>query len=306
MAEGRVVRFEEITRCPLEVQDCLLVAAVRPGAGDPGADGADAHGLRARRVQRHRHGQHPRPRRQRDERRAQAAVQLRDRLPDRRLRHRAGAGRAPRPARCCAAPGVTVAAAPRRARGAGHHVPRAARPGRPTAGDAMERLTAVMSTAEAVSVAHAVGLRGWFLRGERRHRRRPRGVPGRHRGQGQPRGSGPAAPLPRTAGRLARRRAVAGAARRPTPAARLSRGGHVHRGPPPQPGLRPAGRATRSHRLRPAYVLVEGPADMNARLDELLLGHELPVAVFSSYRDGDAAARLVGAVLRRTRPSGWR
>ncbi len=29
-----------------------------------------------------------------------------------------------------------------------------------------ERLSAVMSTAEAVSVAHAVGLRGWFLRGE--------------------------------------------------------------------------------------------------------------------------------------------
>ena len=26
--------------------------------------------------------------------------------------------------------------------------------------------TTVMSTAEAVSVAHAVGLRGWFLRGE--------------------------------------------------------------------------------------------------------------------------------------------
>ncbi|MFE9019877.1 DUF5682 family protein [Streptomyces sp. NPDC007808] len=37
--------------------------------------------------------------------------------------------------------------------------------------------------------------------------------------------------------------------------------------------------------LRPAYVLVEGPADMNGRLDELLLGHRLPVAVFSHYRD---------------------
>jgi hypothetical protein len=33
-------------------------------------------------------------------------------------------------------------------------------------GDSMERLSSVMSTAEAVSVAHAVGLRGWFLRGE--------------------------------------------------------------------------------------------------------------------------------------------
>ncbi len=37
--------------------------------------------------------------------------------------------------------------------------------------------------------------------------------------------------------------------------------------------------------LRPAYVLVEGPADVNARLDELLLGHELPIAIFSYYRD---------------------
>jgi hypothetical protein len=30
----------------------------------------------------------------------------------------------------------------------------------------MDRMSAVMSTAEAVSVAHAVGLRGWYLRGE--------------------------------------------------------------------------------------------------------------------------------------------
>jgi hypothetical protein len=41
--------------------------------------------------------------------------------------------------------------------------------------------------------------------------------------------------------------------------------------------------------LRPAYVLVEGPADINDRLDELLLGHELPIAVFSHYRDEDRA-----------------
>lgn len=39
--------------------------------------------------------------------------------------------------------------------------------------------------------------------------------------------------------------------------------------------------------LRPAYVLVEGPVDMNGRLDELLLDHELPVAVFTSYRDAE-------------------
>ncbi|MFE3944047.1 DUF5682 family protein [Streptomyces sp. NPDC059118] len=42
--------------------------------------------------------------------------------------------------------------------------------------------------------------------------------------------------------------------------------------------------------LRPVQVLVEGPAEMNGRLDELLLGHELPVAVFSHYRDEQRAA----------------
>jgi hypothetical protein len=41
--------------------------------------------------------------------------------------------------------------------------------------------------------------------------------------------------------------------------------------------------------LRPAYVLIEGPADMNERLGELLLGHELPIAVFTSSRQGSAS-----------------
>ncbi len=39
---------------------------------------------------------------------------------------------------------------------------------------------------------------------------------------------------------------------------------------------------------RPAYVLIEGPADFNERIDELLLGHELPVALFS-YSDTHAS-----------------
>ena len=34
--------------------------------------------------------------------------------------------------------------------------------------------------------------------------------------------------------------------------------------------------------LRPARVLIEGPADMNGRIEELTLPHELPVAIFSS------------------------
>lgn len=40
-------------------------------------------------------------------------------------------------------------------------------------------------------------------------------------------------------------------------------------------------------RLRPAYVLIEGPADFNERMGELLLGHELPIAVFSHLRAED-------------------
>ncbi|MFJ1703663.1 DUF5682 family protein [Kitasatospora sp. NPDC088346] len=43
-------------------------------------------------------------------------------------------------------------------------------------------------------------------------------------------------------------------------------------------------------RLRPAYVLVEGPADLNGRLDELTLGHDLPIAVFGHYRDAERTA----------------
>ncbi|MFO0614661.1 MAG: DUF5682 family protein [Polyangiaceae bacterium] len=40
---------------------------------------------------------------------------------------------------------------------------------------------------------------------------------------------------------------------------------------------------------RPAYVLIEGPSDMNARVSELLLGHAPPVAVFTFSKDGATA-----------------
>ncbi|MFZ6658769.1 DUF5682 family protein [Undibacterium sp. TJN19] len=39
--------------------------------------------------------------------------------------------------------------------------------------------------------------------------------------------------------------------------------------------------AARIRSLQPAYVLIEGPADFNARLDELALPHRLPVAIYS-------------------------
>ncbi|OLR91228.1 DUF5682 family protein [Actinokineospora bangkokensis] len=47
----------------------------------------------------------------------------------------------------------------------------------------------------------------------------------------------------------------------------------------------------RIRELRPAHVLVEGPVDMNDRLGELLLGHTLPIAVFS-YLRGEHGSQL--------------
>uniref|UniRef100_UPI003340509D DUF5682 family protein n=1 Tax=Castellaniella defragrans TaxID=75697 RepID=UPI003340509D len=41
---------------------------------------------------------------------------------------------------------------------------------------------------------------------------------------------------------------------------------------------------------RPVAVLIEGPADFNARLDELLLPHRLPIALYS-YSNDEAGAR---------------
>lgn len=44
---------------------------------------------------------------------------------------------------------------------------------------------------------------------------------------------------------------------------------------------------------RPRYVLIEGPADFNDRIDELFLAHQLPVAIYSycQYQDGAAPGR---------------
>lgn len=37
--------------------------------------------------------------------------------------------------------------------------------------------------------------------------------------------------------------------------------------------------------VRPQHVLIEGPADFNARIGELALGHQLPIAIFTHYQD---------------------
>ncbi len=51
---------------------------------------------------------------------------------------------------------------------------------------------------------------------------------------------------------------------------------------------------------RPRYVLIEGPADFNDRVDELFLAHQLPVAIYSycQYQDGAARARRLDAICR--------
>jgi hypothetical protein len=44
-------------------------------------------------------------------------------------------------------------------------------------------------------------------------------------------------------------------------------------------------------KLKPRFVLVEGPLDMNDRIDELLLGHQMPVALFSYRQNTDGSSR---------------
>ena len=46
--------------------------------------------------------------------------------------------------------------------------------------------------------------------------------------------------------------------------------------------------AERIRALKPAHVLIEGPADFNARLDELALPHRLPIAIYSYLSSDDA------------------
>lgn len=58
----------------------------------------------------------------------------------------------------------------------------------------------------------------------------------------------------------------------------------------------------------PRYVLIEGPADFNDRVDELFLAHQLPVAIYSycQYQDGAAPGVVPGRHLLNFRRSGRR
>lgn len=164
MAEGRVVRFEEITRCPLEVQDCLLSPLSDRVLALPELTGDDAMVFAQEGFN------------------IIATANTRDRGVNdmsSALKRRFNFETVFPIADFDTELTLVVAEAGELLRRSGVTVEprrdvlevlvtafRELRIGQTSRGDAMERLSAVMSTAEAVSVAHAVGLRGWFLRGE--------------------------------------------------------------------------------------------------------------------------------------------
>ncbi|AOS64160.1 ATP-binding protein [Actinoalloteichus hymeniacidonis] len=164
MAEGKIVRFEEITRCPLEVQDSMLSLLSERVVAVPELTGADSmvfaqEGFNVIATANTR---------DRGVNEMSAALKRRFNfetvfpiadfnteldLVEREagnLLRRSGVEIAPR--RDVLEVLVTTF--------------RELRAGKTDKGQSMERLSTVMSTAEAVSVAHAVGLRGWFLRGQ--------------------------------------------------------------------------------------------------------------------------------------------
>jgi MoxR-like ATPase len=167
MQQGRIVRFEEITRAPLEVQDCLLGMLSDRVMAIPELSGADGM-LYAREGFNIIATANTRDRGVNE---MSAALKRRFDFEtvfpildfDRELSLVADSA-----ALLLARSGIPTTLPPqvlellvstfRDLRGAQEGNPAAA-----GGGPAMDRLTAVMSTAEAVNVAHAVGVRAWFL-----------------------------------------------------------------------------------------------------------------------------------------------
>jgi MoxR-like ATPase len=164
MAEGKVVRFEEITRCPLEVQDALLsplsdrVLAIPELTGSEGMVFAhEGFNVIATANTRDR-GVNEMSMALKRRFNFETVFPIADFATEldlveteaTALLERSGVAVPPR--RDVLEVLVTTF--------------RELRTGVTAHGQAMDRLSTVMSTAEAVSVAHAVGIRGWFLRGE--------------------------------------------------------------------------------------------------------------------------------------------
>jgi MoxR-like ATPase len=164
MKEGRLVRFEEITRCPVEVQDALLsvmsdrVLAVPELSGDDGmlfaAEGFNVIATANTRDKGVNEMSAALKRRFNFETVfpiADFATELAlVKEESARLLQRSGVP--VRPDDDLLAVLVTTF--------------RELRAAETDDGHALERLSSVLSTAEAVVVAHAIGVRGWFLRGD--------------------------------------------------------------------------------------------------------------------------------------------
>lgn len=164
MRAGHLVRFEEITRCPLEVQDSLLsllsdrVMAVPELDGDEGMlfaqEGFNVIATANTRdkgvnemssaLKRRLNFETVFPIQDFDVELALVKKQVAQ------LLERSGVPKAP------SADVLEVLVT----------TFRELRAAKTSEGEALERLSTVMSTAEAVSVGHAVGVRGWFLRGD--------------------------------------------------------------------------------------------------------------------------------------------
>lgn len=162
MAEGKIVRFEEITRCPLEVQDSLLSPLSDRVLAVPELDGPDGMVFA------------------REGFNVIATANTRDRGVNEMsaaLKRRFNFETVFPIADFATELELVEAEATELLRRSGVEVPprrdvlevlvttfRELRAGE--SGDGRGRPSTVLSTAEAVSVAHAIGVRGWFLRGE--------------------------------------------------------------------------------------------------------------------------------------------
>ncbi|WP_338087624.1 AAA family ATPase [Nocardia huaxiensis] len=160
MRDGKVVRFEEITRCPLEVQDSILsllsdrVLAV-PELGEM-VYATEGFNVIATANTRDR-GVNDMSAALKRRFNFETVFPISDFAAELALVE-AEAGNLLRRSGVPQAPPRDVLAVLVTAF-------RELRTGATESGDALDRMSAVMSTAEAVSVAHAVGLRGWYLRG---------------------------------------------------------------------------------------------------------------------------------------------
>lgn len=164
MKHGKVVRFEEITRCPLEVQDALLsllsdrVLAVPELEGEHGMLYArEGFNVIATANTRDR-GVNEMSAALKRRFNFETVFPILDLSAEMKL-VKEEAGRLLERSGVPLAPSDSVIEVL-------VTTFRELRTGEVEDGNAIEKLSSVMSTAEAVSVAHAVGVRGWFLRGD--------------------------------------------------------------------------------------------------------------------------------------------